>query len=394
MDLYILGRQPGLGLAELERLTDAEHIEKFGNFGAIVRGDHQPPFACLGGSVKRVGIIREVPYKSSGKLITHLLKNADELYSLEASGRHTIGLSLYGIDMPIRKLNALSLSLKKHLRTDERSIRVVEHKQNEQLESAQVLHNGLLGETGRELVVAIDGERALIGLTSVEQNIESYTLRDRGRPMRDAQIGMLPPKLAQILINLAAGQLLPKETQDVTLLDPFCGTGVVPQEALLMGYRAYGSDLDERMVKYTKNNLQWLKTAIPSAATDWHVEQANAAEHSWSPPLDAIACETYLGPPLSSLPSEDKLQAIVEDCNQLHKTFLKNLATQLKSGTPVCLAVPAWRVGGSFLHLPMIDSLVDLGYNRVDFKHVRPQDLLYWREDQLVARELLVLTRK
>jgi hypothetical protein len=35
--------------------------------------------------------------------------------------------------------------------------------------------------------------------------------------------------------------------------------------------------------------------------------------------------------------------------------------------------------------------LADLGYERVQFAHVKNEDLLYYREDQIVARELLVL---
>jgi hypothetical protein len=35
------------------------------------------------------------------------------------------------------------------------------------------------------------------------QDFESYSKRDYGRPARDPRTGSLPPKLAQILINLA-----------------------------------------------------------------------------------------------------------------------------------------------------------------------------------------------
>lgn len=63
--------------------------------------------------------------------------------------------------------------------------------------------------------------------TSFVQDIESYTARDQARPMRDARVGMLPPKLAQIIINLALSN------NDITeVLDPFCGTGVVLQEGI------------------------------------------------------------------------------------------------------------------------------------------------------------------
>ena len=77
------------------------------------------------------------------------------------------------------------------------------------------------------------------------------------------------------------------------------------------------------------------------------------------------------------------------------KKFLKNLQPQLKEERRVCLAVPAWRgKDGKLINLPLIDQISELGYNRTRFEHVRDEQLLYYREDQIVARQLLVLTRK
>jgi hypothetical protein len=61
----------------------------------------------------------------------------------------------------------------------------------------------------------------------------------------------------------------------------------------------------------------------------------------------------------------------------------------------LCLGVPAWQIGPDhFKHLPLIDQMSELGYNQVRFEHVSENQLLYYREDQIVARQLLVLTRK
>jgi len=74
---------------------------------------------------------------------------------------------------------------------------------------------------------------------------------------------------------------------------------------------------------------------------------------------------------------------------------LQNLHGQLKPGTRLCLAVPAWQTRpDQFKYLPLIDQIDDLGYNRVSFEHIRDEDLLYYRSDQIVARQLLVITRK
>ena len=90
---------------------------------------------------------------------------------------------------------------------------------------------------------------SLVKLEGV-QNISAYAMRDQKRPKRDAFVGMLPPKLAQIMINLALGDQEPK---DKLLLDPFCGTGVLLQEALLMGLKVYGTDLSQKDDRLHKN---------------------------------------------------------------------------------------------------------------------------------------------
>ena len=73
---------------------------------------------------------------------------------------------------------------------------------------------------------------------------------------------------------------------------------------------------------------------------------------------------------------------------------MKNLAEQIPEDTQICIGVPAWRQkNGNFSHLPLIDFIDQLGYNRKEFMRVNPQDLIYYREDQVVARELLVLIR-
>lgn len=222
-------------------------------------------------------------------------------------------------------------------------------------------------------------------------------LRDKNvpSPARDSRVGMLPPKLAQIIVNLAVGQL-GRQTEDkfrIRVLDPFCGTGVILQEALLMGYSVLGTDLDERMEGYAKRNMRWLFNEYPKLEGQVDIEIADATSFQW-PGFTAVASELYLGRPLASLPRPDKFKQIISDTNLITKKFLKNLQPQLKPGRPVCLAVPAWRKPDSgLIRLPVIDQLTDMGYNILDFKHVRREDLVYFRENQVVARQLLRLEK-
>jgi tRNA (guanine10-N2)-dimethyltransferase len=200
---------------------------------------------------------------------------------------------------------------------------------------------------------------------------------------------MLPPKLAQIIVNLSAPQ------EGSAVLDPFCGTGVVLQEALLMGFEAYGTDLDERMIEYSHANLEWLEELPQYDLSDqtYLLETGDATNWQWQA-FDTIACETYLGRPFSTEPNPEKLKEVMQDVDTIHKKFLENVAQQTDSGFRMCIAVPAWHTKSGVKHLSILDRLTDLGYTRMSFVHSKNKDLVYHREDQIVGRELVVLIRK
>lgn len=389
--LCILGRQPALGLAELENLYGAEHVKPLGKHALLDVPAGEINFKRLGGTLRVAQLLSVLPSADWPSAYDYLAKKIPGHLQHAPEGKFTLGVSIYNLSLNVRKLNADLLSLKKIIRQSSgRPVRIVANK-NLQLNTAQVLHNNLTKRGAWELLLVREGQKTYLAQTFFVQDIEAYSARDQARPKRDARVGMLPPKLAQILINLTVGQF-ESPTRPVRVLDPFCGTGVILQEALLMGYHVIGTDIDSRMVDYAKANIQWLVKKYPQIEGQVVIEQADATAHQW-PRFSAVASEAYLGRPLASLPPPDKLKGIVNDVNTIIKKFLTNLAFQLKAGQKIALALPAWRTKNDFRHLPLIDHLSDMGYNRIDFVHVKKDDLIYFREEQIVARELLVLKR-
>lgn len=393
--ICILGRQPELGLAELESLYGADPLRRVGQHVALINlPDSDITFSRLGGSTRLarvVSVLSSSNWKVVEKELAKLARK-DELTTL-ASGKLHLGISAYGFSMTAAKIQATALTLKKILRTDDRSVRVVPNTDAE-LNTAQVLHNQLATNKGVEVLLIADGAKTIIAVTSEAQDIDSYTLRDRGRPKRDARVGMLPPKLAQIIINLAVADAAP--TANFRVLDPFCGTGVVLQESLLMGYSVSGTDLEPRMIEYSQTNIDWVfEKLLASTPLSVDLEVGDATNTSWKIQPNAVAAETYLGRPFTTTPTTEVLEQTVSDVNLIIKKFLRNIYSQLAPGTRLCIGVPAWQIRtNEFRHLPIVDSLEEMGYNQVKFEHVLESQLLYYREDQIVARELLVLTRK
>lgn len=385
--LLVLGRQPALGIAEAESLFGADKITPLQSQFLLLDARVQDvPFERLGGSTRVAKVLTRIDSTDWNEIERYLERELPKHTCCLPEGKIRLGLSVYGLRVNIRRLNATGLTLKKAVKQDGRSVRIVPNKEIE-LNTAQVIHNQLTGPTGMELLLIRDGNKTLLAQTTTVQDIDAYAARDQARPARDARVGMLPPKLAQIIINLSAPE------EKTAVLDPFCGTGVVLQEALLMGYDAYGTDIEDRMIDYSSKNLDWLAGNHDFSGQNLLLETGDATQFSWQA-FDRIAGETYLGQPFSSEPSPEKLKQVMQDVDTIHRKFLQNVANQTQSGFRMCIAVPAWFTKSGVRHLKTLDSLEELGYNRVSFVHADTRDLIYHRENQVVGRELVTLIRK
>lgn len=476
--LMILGRQPSISLVELESLFSAEKLQTLGNTAAILDVEAESvPFSRIGGSIKLGKIVHEFKNNDWQEITDYLASEVPKHTCCIGPGKFTFGISAYGHSVKPKDIQKTSLIVKKAIvKSDKRSVRVVMPTKGTELSSAQLLHNSLAKSPfGMELIIATDGTKTVLAQTTNFQDIEAYAARDQKRPKRDAKVGMLPPKLAQIIINLAvngpgagdrrletlnndshgldatqttdtqplhedaiesknslgldasqgskekranrtngtkskrqtpadtvmrqehSGELAAPPTSSlnvaVTVLDPFCGTGVILQESLLMNYSAFGTDIDLRMVQYSQENIEWLKNHF-AAPAECHVTVGDATMFDWRGDFTTVASETYLGRPFSHTPDHTTLKKVMQDVDTIHKKFLENLAKQTTKGFRLCLAVPAWKTKEGFLHIGVLDSLEKLGYTRLSFKHARDEDLIYHREGQIVGRQLLVLQRK
>lgn len=438
MYIALLGRQPEISLAELAAVFGADCVNRISQQFAEVQTS-QFDITTLGGTVKCAEIITELPASRTDKasLLAASRFIAQHYHTKWAHSPHkiTLGLSAYNLAVTARDVQKTGLILKSSLKKSGTSLRLIPNDQPAL--STATAHNNKLGTSPYKvelLLVKTTDRRLIIAESRGVQNITAYTRRDRHRPKRDAFVGMLPPKLAQIMLNLAlgAGSLtgqksctgrIPaissksnasgnavRRTIDLSerlesdpltevgrrhplILDPFCGTGTVLQEALLAGYDVVGTDLSQKMVDYTIENLSWLQSTFTAPGHPIgrviNIRQADATTHHWpsSENLAAVVCETYLGQPFSAPPAPQKLAAVVGNCNHIITSFLTNIRPQLAPNTPLCIAVPAWYdASGRATHLPLIKRLQQLGYYQLNHT-----PLIYRRPDQIVARELLVL---
>ncbi len=394
MYVSILGRQPALGIAELERVFGGQNVTPLSPLSALISTDNFE-IQQLGGSLKAGLVTIDINSGDWQKVSNKIIQQYIGQWATY-DGKITLGLSAYGFTATAREVQRLGITLKQKLKKTGVSLRLIPN-QESALSTATSHHNklGLSDNKVELLIIRAKNGRIIVAESTGAQNITAYARRDQERPKRDAFVGMLPPKLAQIMVNLA-GKIQADPSSDLAqprILDPFCGTGVILQEAALLQYGAYGTDLAEKMVRYSRDNLNWLQDQF-HVHGHWYLHEGDAMTTKWQQPIAAVVSETYLGQPFSAPPSPAKLDEVRKNCNHIITEFLRNVGSQIPAGTPVVIAVPAWRdkVGG-FTHLPFIATIAQLGFRPHEFHNVSQNDLLYYREDQIVARELLVLTK-
>lgn len=263
------------------------------------------------------------------------------------------------------------------------------------LSAAQVDKNNLL-KNGAELCLWIHSQEGMrIGITRWIQSYEEFSKRDYGRPQRDAKSGMLPPKLARMLVNLGRTQ------STKTLLDPFCGSGSVLNEAALMGLDAVGIDLSGKAVQDSNANWRWMQANIPQCPGSLRAMKGDVRQlHTLCEPLffDTCVTEPYMGPPQRKAIPKRQFKALSDELKELYTRALGEIRTVVKPGSRVVFIVPKFKVHE--MEAPQsinVASILKLqGYTFLDPFHgfvpaEKRKTLVYSRPRQIVQREIFVL---
>jgi tRNA G10 N-methylase Trm11 len=267
-----------------------------------------------------------------------------------------------------------------------------------------VVTKNLLLQKGAEICILAGKEIVYTAKTLSVQDFEDYGRRDYQRPVRDEKQGMIPPKVAQIMLNLSGAKA------GETLLDPFCGIGTMVQEGLLLGFRMLGSDINKQAIKGSEQNLEWFRNRYKIAPGKYHFETADARKICQlleKQKISAVVTESTLGPIYSSFPKKSEIDDNFKELTALYQDVFKEFAKILPQSGRVVMCVPAYRRGkDQYDTLPSLDWVEDLGYNFIDLisptlakklnflKLTARKTAIYDRKDQIVAREIVIFEKK
>ena len=406
--VFQLGNNPELSRAEIDAVFNYDPKE-----GILTKNFYEinipkqvlrSKFRELGGSVR--AFERKFEGETFGEVVEavrqDITKNAIE------GKKMRIGTFFFP-DFITRKFSDFAKKIKLHTKENNISLRIV-NRGSQNLDSNAVLKEKLL-EFGHTEYGIIQQQKKWWLLKTLEiQEVTGFVQRDMKKPVRDMQVGMMPPKMARMMINIARNEEgeLPSK-----VYDPFCGTGTVLLEAMDMGIKISGSDLSMKMVEATEKNTTWLfnqqnKEDLVLAAQR---EKFSGEKGKHDRPLfindifkkdaskefsddDArrvrggvVVGEGFLGKIMHKPITEDQFWELKDELFPLYRKFLFALS-QIKT-KKIVFGFPFWRGKDQKFSFSkkLCEFLEKMGYTS---NHITS----YLREGQVVGREIIVFTNK
>lgn len=370
---FALGHQPHLSFAELRTvLPEGCEYDTAGmkNGTVLVSApaalELQPLQERLGGTV----LIREFVVSVDGDPVQAIVS-----YLTTAVPYGKIHFSLTGA-----KSKQHALGAKKALKQEGRSVRYIQPKN-----TATILYNGLLD---RESDLFLYGGG--LWVTRTIQQFDTFKERDMDRPAIDVKSGMLPPKLARLMVNLTG-----TETAR-TILDPFCGSGTLLVEALSIGFATVlGSDISEKAVADSQQNTTWFRqnNNCPGGAQVVQHDSSTPFSYLGEASVDCVATEPYMGVPLHGNEKIGTLKKQADELKDLYVATLKQLRPVVKSGGSIVFIIPSFQSGEEWVQVQCEKEILALGYAPLPFQEGQ-RYLRYHREGQHVARDVWRFVKK
>lgn len=373
--LFTFGRTPKISLAELTSLLVAYKISyKITDFSGtfcviLVENDqafHAPTLMHrLGGTLQIASEIDTQESNTENAIVSDILDN------------QTTGKIVFSVSGPQSK--QIGLRIKKQLKQEGgRSVRFVEPKS-----MASLIHNDVVAKQSHYTL----HQKQIFKIRAIAP-LEELVNRDHAR-RHNAKRGMLPPKLAQILINLT-GALPDKDY----IYDPFCGSGTILTESLAMGFtKIAGTDVSEHAIRDTEINIEAIIAHEQiKKKISVHLAKTNVTEiaQTFTEKVTAIATEPFMGKPLQGDETRAILTTQARELGELYTKSFRNFASILKPGNTIVFIFPKFVSGAEQVSTATyaVPNIVSSGQFKTVPLLKDAESLEYTRKDQHLIREI------
>lgn len=377
--LFVFGRTPDLSFLELQSFFPS--ATRLSSDIALLNEsvDSQALIRNLGGTVKIASVIHEASAVTVETLVS-LLGSAVTQKKL-VFGVHVIGKSNLS--------PKIFHEVKEALEVRGVHTRYVQAKHEGGLSSVVIAKQQVT-----ELVIVPVNDIYLFAVTEAVQEFEQWNARDWLRPAPDPKHGMLPPKVARMIVNIA---LSGASVDHPMLYDPFCGVGTILQEGLLSGANCTGSDVSSEAISRAKKNLDWLRIKYPEIAPLYInlfvADATHVGEYMAPNSVDAIATEPFLGDTKMGkegvfLPPA-QIKNSIKGLEKLYIGCLREWTAVLKPHAKVVIAFPAYVTRHGLITVKtVVDRCESLGYT------LFTGPIEYSRPQAVVRREFYIFEKK
>ena len=360
--IFIFGRDPVLSYLEMKSYFESRKmgysIVDESEHGVVVKLDGSLDFGKM---IKGLGGTSKIAEVVDGL-------DSVELYN-GRSNKIKYAVSAYDADD-----GEVMEYLKKRLKGERLKATIKHSKKKEDFTSPSESVNIL--KEGFEIILFKD----YIGKVVALFNPVEYKRRDTDRPAQ-RPLHMISIRLAKILINLTGAK------EKDTVLDPFCGIGVLLQEALMMGMDVIGLDSSGTCVNDSRTNLAWTAARFSTPGTH-KVLKGDARELSkYVKSADFAATEPYMGPFIKKLPTPEEARDTMRKLRPMYDDVLGELKKVVKGR--IAIIVPRFRLyDGKRMNMGFGSMLEEHG-----FVCDKAYPIIYVAVKSKIAREIWVIEK-
>lgn len=276
-----------------------------------------------------------------------------------------------------------------------------------------VIKYGLLNEDRAEIIFGFTEEGVYIARTFTTDDPNFKKLVDEERPAKEFK-SSISPKLALTMINFLN---LFEKRDKYKIFDPFVGNGTVLMFALIQDFQVFGADIDEKKVKNTLRNLNWLLQELEEPIPPFlnkRIKQTdikNISNHFDSLLFDGIVTEPVLGPYYLEKPYYvQALDFAKAELEPNYNLLFKEAFNLLKPNARICVVAPIISTidGGDiqiniqeiakknhFKLVPMIDfkRIVNKSNQRLQFQKNKSKTIIDAKKNQVIKRKIFVFEK-
>ncbi len=391
--VFFFGRDPKLSLAEALfffketgiAFSIVEKAEKLAVFEFEKAIDAKATIKLLGGTTKIATVLFELENLSP---LGKKLEESGFFFSMPNKiFFHAKALTENGEDDALMRETLSSCFKEQKIKAMFKHPKPFEERAQETMGPSELKRWKLLDE-GFELLLLQSGKTFLVCKTVAATDIDGLKKRDLGRPAQKPK-HEISLRLARILLNLAGA------IKEKTVLDPFCGTGTILQEALLNGANAIGIELAPETAAMAEKNLEWFSRTHKTTGI-WRVLNADSTKLSCvlkKREFDCVATEPFMGPLVNPVLPEQIVKKTVFELEQLYSAVFSELQKLMEKRQRVVFILPG---------IPATNSKVIFAGESVFLKNgfacVNPEGesifpYIYKQENSKITRKIYVLEK-